>query len=221
MPRSEGRGHLWKTSRTTNTIILLIIILVMIIVGVMSLDGRSTSGSTMDCWRSAVCLISDYSWAEVAQPSDNILKEQFSKQYHGILKLDSITLKNLDSRGNQATWSAEGDISSREDMYTGVGMAADYYFVEKTWTKDRPVKFSAMLTSKGMPASGWTVSYYSLQMAASDQGRAIDDIKTNDKYLIVNSDDFNYRFGNIEAPGVRRKRRSPVLKNNSLPWIRK
>ncbi len=56
-----------------------------------------------------------------------------------------------------------------------------------------------MLTSKGTPASGWTVSYYSLQMAASDQGRAIDDIKTNDKYLIVNSDDFNYRFGNIEA----------------------
>ncbi|MDI4745943.1 DUF1202 domain-containing protein, partial [Salmonella enterica subsp. enterica serovar Kentucky] len=29
------------------------------------------------------------------------------------------------------------------------------------------------------------MSYYSLQMAASDQGRAIDDIKTNDKYLIV------------------------------------
>lgn len=53
-------------------------------------------------------LISGYSWAEVAQPSDNILKEQFSKQYHGILKLDSITLKNLDSTGNQATWSAEG-----------------------------------------------------------------------------------------------------------------
>lgn len=97
-------------------------------------------------------LISGYSWAEVAQPSDNILKEQFSKQYHDILKLDSITLKNLDSTGNQATWSAEGDISSREDMYTGVGMAADYYFVEKTWTKDRPVKFSAMLTPKGTPA---------------------------------------------------------------------
>lgn len=40
-------------------------------------------------------LLSGYSWAEVAQPSDNILKEQFSKQYHGILKLDSITLKIL------------------------------------------------------------------------------------------------------------------------------
>ncbi|AAX66951.1 DUF1202 domain-containing protein [Salmonella enterica] len=156
-------------------------------------------------------LISGYSWAEVAQPSDNILKEQFSKQYHGILKLDSITLKNLDSTGNQATWFAEGDISSREDMYTGVGMAADYYFVEKTWTKDRPVKFSAMLTSKGTPASGWTVNYYSLQMAASDQGRAIDDIKTNDKYLIVNSDDFNYRFGNIEASWRAQKASIPGL----------
>ncbi len=142
-------------------------------------------------------LISGYSWAEVAQPSDNILKEQFSKQYHGILKLDSITLKIL-IRGAIRPPVCRRDISSREDMYTGVGMAADYYFVEKL-TKDRPVKFSAMLTSKGTPASGWTVSYYSLQMAASDQGRAIDDIKTNDKYLIVNSDDFNYRFGNIEA----------------------
>ncbi|WP_348253889.1 DUF1202 family protein, partial [Salmonella enterica] len=72
---------------------------------------------------------------------------------HGILKLDSITLKNFDSTGNQAPWSAEGDISSREDMYTGVGMAADYNFVEKTWTKDLSVKLSAMLTSKRTPAS--------------------------------------------------------------------
>ncbi|WP_200908777.1 DUF1202 family protein, partial [Caballeronia mineralivorans] len=36
----------------------------------------------------------------------NILKDQFKKQYHGILKLDAITLKNLDAKGNQATWSA-------------------------------------------------------------------------------------------------------------------
>lgn len=83
--------------------------------------------------------------------------------------------------------------------------------LKKTWTKDRPVKFSAMLTSKGTPASGWTVNYYSLQMAASDQGRAIDDIKTNDKYLIVNSDDFNYRFGNIEASWRAQKASIPGL----------
>lgn len=85
-------------------------------------------------------LISGYSWAEVAQPSDNILKEQFSKQYHGILKLDSITLKIL-IRGAIRPQSAEGDISSREDMYTGVGMAADYYFVEKPRPKIVPLNF--------------------------------------------------------------------------------
>ncbi|MGU0161830.1 DUF1202 family protein [Escherichia coli] len=27
-----------------------------------------------------------------------------------MLKLDAITLKNLDAKGNQATWSAEGDV---------------------------------------------------------------------------------------------------------------
>ncbi len=55
------------------------------------------------------------------------------------------------------------------------------------------------------------MNYYSLQMAASDQGRAIDDIKTNDKYLIVNSDDFNYRFGNIEASWRAQKASIPGL----------
>lgn len=47
-------------------------------------------------------LVSGYSWAEVAQPTDYVLKEAFSKQYHGVLKLNSVTLKNLDSTGNQA-----------------------------------------------------------------------------------------------------------------------
>lgn len=77
-------------------------------------------------------LVSGYSWAEVAQPGDCVLKDAFSKQYHGVLKLNSVTLKNLDSTGNQATWSAEGDVSSSDDLYTGIGMAADYYFVERT-----------------------------------------------------------------------------------------
>ncbi len=78
-----------------------------------------------------------------------------------------------------------------------------------------------MLTSKGTPASGWTVNYYSLQMAASDQGRAIDDIKTNDKYLIVNSDDFNYRFGNIEASSACAESIDPGLEEQLSAWIRK
>ncbi|MGQ7180172.1 DUF1202 family protein, partial [Escherichia coli] len=60
---------------------------------------------------------------------------------------------------NQATWSAEGDVSSSDDLYTWVGQLADYELLEQTWTKDKPVKFSAMLTSKGTPASGWSVNF--------------------------------------------------------------
>ena len=112
--------------------------------------------------------------ADGEPPTENILKDQFKKQYHGILKLDVITLKNLDAKGNQATWSAEGDVSSSDDLYTWVGQLADYELLEQTWTKDKPVKFSAMLTSKGTPASGWSVNFYSFQAAASDRGRVVD-----------------------------------------------
>ena len=141
----------------------------------------------------------------------NILKDQFKKQYHGILKLDAITLKNLDAKGNQATWSAEGDVSSSDDLYTWVGQLADYELLEQTWTKDKPVKFSAMLTSKGTPASGWSVNFYSFQAAASDRGRVVDDIKTNNKYLIVNSEDFNYRFSQLETALNTQKNSIPAL----------
>ena len=144
-------------------------------------------------------LMSGNGWADGEPPTENVLKDQFNKQYHGILKLDAISLKNLDAKGNQATWSAEGDVSSCDDLYTWVGQLADYQLLEQTWTKDKPVKFSAMLTSKGTPASGWSVNFYSFQAAASDRGRVVDDIKTNNKYLIVNSEDFNYRFSQLES----------------------
>ena len=150
-------------------------------------------------------------WADGEPPTENILKDQFKKQYHGILKLDAITLKNLDAKGNQATWSAEGDVSSSDDLYTWVGQLADYELLEQTWTKDKPVKFSAMLTSKGTPASGWSVNFYSFQAAASDRGRVVDDIKTNNKYLIVNSEDFNYRFSQLESALNNQKNSIPAL----------
>lgn len=57
-------------------------------------------------------------WADGEPPTENILKDQFKKQYHGILKRCH-HLKNLDAKGNQATWSAEGDVSSSDDLYTG------------------------------------------------------------------------------------------------------
>ncbi len=69
---------------------------------------------------------------------------------------------------------------------------ADYELLEQTLTKDKPVKF-VMLTNKGTPAS--LVGEVLLSSAAaSDRVRVVDDIKTNNKYLIVNSEDFNYRF---------------------------
>ncbi|EJH3882921.1 DUF1202 family protein, partial [Escherichia coli] len=113
--------------------------------------------------------------------------------------------------GNQATWSAEGDVSSSDDLYTWVGQLADYELLEQTWTKDKPVKFSAMLTSKGTPASGWSVNFYSFQAAARDRGRVVDDIKTNNKYLIVNSEDFNYRFSQLESALNNQKNSIPAL----------
>ncbi|STM37120.1 putative alpha helix chain [Escherichia coli] len=156
-------------------------------------------------------LMTGNAWADGEPPTENILKDQFKKQYHGILKLDAITLKNLDAKGNQATWSAEGDVSSSDDLYTWVGQLADYELLEQTWTKDKPVKFSAMLTSKGTPASGWSVNFYSFQAAASDRGRVVDDIKTNNKYLIVNSEDFNYRFSQLESALNTQKNSIPAL----------
>ena len=54
-----------------------------------------------------------------------------------------------------------------------------------------------MLTSKGN-ARVWLVGE-TLQAAASDRGRVVDDIKTNNKYPIVNSEDFNYRFSQLET----------------------
>ncbi|EGQ0031824.1 DUF1202 family protein [Escherichia albertii] len=159
-------------------------------------------------------LMSGNGWADGEPPTENVLKDQFKKQYHGILKLDAISLKNLDAKGNQATWSAEGDVSSSDDLYTWVGQLADYELLEQTWAKDKPVKFSAMLTSKGTPASGWTVNFYSFQAAASDSGRVVDDIKTNNKYLIVNSEDFNYRFSQLESALNTQKNSIPALEKD-------
>lgn len=97
-------------------------------------------------------------WADGEPPTENILKDQFKKQYHGILKLDVITLKILMLRvirppGQRKAMSLPVTISIQ------VGQLADYELLEQTWTKDKPVKFSAMLTSKGTPASGWSVNF--------------------------------------------------------------
>lgn len=40
-------------------------------------------------------LMSGNGWADGEPPTENVLKDQFNKQYHGILKLDAISLKTL------------------------------------------------------------------------------------------------------------------------------
>ena len=135
----------------------------------------------------------------VDAPTTDTLKQQFSGQFGGILQLQSVTLKPLEEKGNQATWMAEGDIAADEDLYAFVGMAADYRFLEKTWTKGKPVKFSAMVTSVGTQASGWRAQFFSMQMAAKNAGYPLKEMNGSDKDLTVNSDDFYPRLRKIEA----------------------
>ncbi|SFR09395.1 Protein of unknown function [Enterobacter sp. kpr-6] len=143
-----------------------------------------------------LCCTSFQVLADVSAPPDETLKQQFSEQFGGTMRLESITLRQLDEMGNRVTWMAEGDIAATENLYAMVGMAADYRFYEQTWVKDRPVKFSAMVTSTGTPASGWTTEFFSMQMAAKNAGHTLKDKKEID--LIVTDNDFTARLTKIE-----------------------
>lgn len=144
-------------------------------------------------------LTAGYAVADTTPPSDETLKKQFNEQYQGLIHLDSVSLRPLNSNGNQSTWAAEGDLSSAEDLYATVGMAADYRLVEKTWTKGKPVKFSAMITATGTKDSGWTTEFFSMQTAAKNAGLPLDDINDKTKYLVINDSDFYARLAKIEA----------------------
>jgi hypothetical protein len=143
-------------------------------------------------------------------PTYPVLSQQFSEQYNGFFHLDAITLEPLDTYGNQATYSVKGDMSATEDLYAIVGMAADYQLVEKTWTKGKPVKFSAMMTATGTPESGWTASFLSMQTAAKNVGHPLDDVNNQDKYLIVNDVGFDARLAKIDADYAVRKAKQQV-----------
>lgn len=124
----------------------------------------------------ALILLSGSVLADSNIPTDEVLKKQFNQAQEGLMQLDSITLRLLDSHGNQATYAAEGDISATEDLYSMVGMAGNYQFMEQTWTKGRPVKFSAMVKAVGTKDSGWTTEFFSMQMAAKPAGYPKPDI---------------------------------------------
>lgn len=153
----------------------------------------------------ALALLSGSALADINTPTDEVLKKQFNQAQEGLMQLDSITLRLLDSRGNQATYAAEGDISATEDLYSMVGMAGNYQFMEKTWTKGRPVKFSAMVTAVGTKDSGWTTEFFSMQMAAKPAGYPKPDINNKEKYLVVTDSDFYPRLAKIEATRAAQK----------------
>ncbi|MBV7407046.1 DUF1202 family protein [Enterobacter sp. ENT03] len=149
------------------------------------------------------CCASFQAFADTTPPSNDTLKQQFSEQYSGMMRLEKITLRQLDAMGNQATWMAEGDIAATDDLYSIVGMAADYRFYEQTWVKNRPVKFSAMVTSVGTKESGWRTEFFSMQMAARNAGSPMKDKKELD--LVVTDSDFNARLNKIESAYADKK----------------
>ncbi len=154
----------------------------------------------------ALILLSGSVLADTNTPTDELLKKQFNQAHEGLMQLDNITLRLLDSRGNQATYAAEGDISATDDLYAIVGMAGNYQFMEKTWTKGRPVKFSAMVTAVGTKDSGWTTEFFSMQVAAKNAGYPKPDIHDKDKYLVITDSDFYARLAKIEATWAAQKK---------------
>lgn len=163
-------------------------------------------------------LASGYSWAEAVAPEDKFLKIQFSEDFAGIMRLDHISLKPISAEGNQSTWSAEGDMSATEDLYVMAGMAADYRFMEKTWVKDRPVKFSAMVNVKGTPDSGWTTEFFSMQTAAKNMGYPLPKPDEKIKYLIITDSNFYAQLAKVEArySGMKKEIEESKVKQKDL-----
>ncbi|BBT69565.1 MULTISPECIES: DUF1202 family protein [Enterobacteriaceae] len=153
-------------------------------------------------WKCGMLLLCSFSPSVIADsntPTDDVIKQQFAKQSGGMMHLVSISLRQLEATGNQATYTLEGDMASDDNLYTPVGMAGDYLFYEKTWTKGRPVKFSAMMTAVGTPASGWTTTFFSMQMAAKNAGRPFSEREDLSKLLVVNDSGFMAQFARLDA----------------------
>ncbi len=147
----------------------------------------------------SLCVLAAPALADDNRPTDDTIKQQFTQQSARQMRIDALKLKPLESLGNQATWMVEGDMFSNQDLHAIVGMAGNYLFYQRTWTKDKPVKFSAMMTSVGTPASGWKTEFFSMQTAASNAGRPFEKNEDLSKVLVVNGSDFREKFAAIDA----------------------
>ena len=82
------------------------------------------------------------------------------------MRLQSVTLKQLDARGNQATYMLEGDIVLPRKISIFASASREIFIFMSESGRGRPVKFSAMMTSVGTKDSSWQTEFFSLQMAA-------------------------------------------------------
>lgn len=55
-----------------------------------------------------------YVLADANTPTDDVVKQQFAEQTGGVMRLQRVTLKQLDAWGNQATYMLEGDMAARD-----------------------------------------------------------------------------------------------------------
>ncbi|CAH6637294.1 DUF1202 family protein [Pseudocitrobacter vendiensis] len=153
-------------------------------------------------WKSAallLCCFAAHVLADDNTPTDDVIKQQFAKQSDGLIRMGDITLQQIEKVGNRATYTIEGDIIATDNLYAVVGIAGDYTFYERTWTKDQPVKFSAMMTAVGTKASSWSTEFYSMQAAAKRIGRPFSKNENLSKSLIVNDSGFMAQFAKLDA----------------------
>lgn len=153
-------------------------------------------------WKSAallLCCFAAHVLADDNTPTDDVIKQQFAKQSDGLIRMGDITLQQIEKVGNRATYTIEGDIIATDNLYAVVGVAGDYTFYERTWTKDQPVKFSAMMTAVGTKASSWSTEFYSMQAAAKRIGRPFSKNENLSKSLIVNDSGFMAQFAKLDA----------------------
>lgn len=144
-------------------------------------------------------------------PSDKALKEQFSQQFHGLLTLDSIDVKETSVDGNKRTFAANGSLFSTNDLYSRVASLPEYMVVEKTWDKDKAIKFSATLNSVGSKDTGWSTRFSDLQMSIKPQGNPIRDLATSDKYLVLGEASFDAKLNQLKSEYADKKNKIEQL----------
>ncbi|ECE6018382.1 hypothetical protein DL121_09025 [Salmonella enterica subsp. enterica] len=147
-------------------------------------------------------------------PTEKVLKEQFSNQFHGRLILDSIDIKETSVDGNKRTYAADGLLSTGYDLYTPVASLTDYIVVQKSWDKSKDIKFSATLNSLGSKDTGWQTRFSSLQMSETPKGKPIPNIETDGKYIIMDGAGFDDKIKIIKEEYAKKKTRLDELNND-------